>query len=232
MKQERNRKTATDSLVAELKEALSAAASGAGELSSIRRKLRTLTHACGYKRASSTFLEDLKQRLAQAGVYSDPALTDSGLRQDDWILFATGPFPADSLFFPKERDLQRFVDACLGNGPLRNLEPFREGRRPVAWEYRLPNKLRIDLLCQERTKSGKGALVAIELKRDHEKGTVEQMVRYLDALKRRFPRREVRGIIISGREDQVAATRLKELRGYRVEWLCYHVGLTRVASTT
>ena len=151
-----------------------------------RRRLRTVTTDCGH-RASAAFMEDLQERLKEAGVYTEPPLTDAGLRLGDWVRFSSGPFPPDSAFFPRERDLQRFVEACLGTGPFRNLEPYRVGRRIMWREFRLPDGRKIDLLCQERAKSGRGALVAIELKREHERGTIEQTISYLDALQQLHP---------------------------------------------
>ncbi len=193
-----------------------------------RRKLRTIVNACGRRSSSVSFLADLEDRLNQAGIYTEPPLTDTGLRRDDWVLFSTGPFPAVSTFFSKESDLQRFVEACLGTGVFRNLEPFTPDGRRSCREFRLPDSRRIDLLCQERTKSGVGALVAIELKREHQRGTVQQLIEYLDALKQLYPSRDVKGLIVSGVEDQVAATMLKNIVGYDIKWLCYNVSFSQV----
>jgi len=193
-----------------------------------RRKLRTIATACG-KRASIPFLASLQERLNQSNIYTDPPLIDSGLRLDDWVLFSTGPFPAASTFFSKESDLQRFVEACLGSSVFRNLEPFKVDGRRSCREFRLPGGRRIDLLCQERAKSGQGALVAIELKREQQRGTVQQMVEYLDALKQLYPTRTVKGLIVSGREDQVAATMLKSIVGYDIQWFCYDVSFRKLS---
>jgi hypothetical protein len=192
-----------------------------------RRKLRTVTAEC-YQKGSSRFLAQLGERLNEAGIYTEPPLANPEVRLDDWVLFSKGPFPPDSTIFSKEKDLQRFVEACLGKGTFRNLELFRAPGPVSGREFRLPSGHRIDLLCQERTKSGVGALVAIELKRSQERGTLEQMVGYLEELKQLHPCRHVRGIIISGREDQVAASLLKEQKGYDIGWLCYHVQFSDV----
>ena len=193
-----------------------------------RRKLRTIATACG-KRASAPFLASLQDRLNQSSMYTEPPLIDPGLRLDDWVLFSTGPFPAAAAFFSKESDLQRFVEACLGTSVFRNLEPFKPDGRRSCREFRLPDGRRIDLLCQERTKSGKGALVAIELKREQQRGTVQQVVEYLDALKQLYPTRTVKGLIVSGREDQVAATMLKSIVGYDIQWFCYDVSFRKLS---
>ena len=119
----------------------------------------------------------------------------------------------------------------MGSGVFRNLQVMKRNGKEVGREYRLPSGGQIDVLCEERTRRGKGALVVIELKRDRERGTVEQVIGYLDDLKRSFPSRGVRGIIISGREDQVAAAMLKGVRGYQIDWYCYRVTFERRAST-
>ncbi|HQZ72845.1 MAG TPA: endonuclease NucS [Anaerolineae bacterium] len=196
-----------------------------------RRKLRTIITDCGQKRGSQQFLARLASRLAEAGIYSEPAIADSGLRADDWVLFSSGPFPPDSAFFPRETDLQRFVEACLGSGVFRNLEPYRGDGRKSGREYLLPDGRRIDLLCQERTRSGVGALVVIELKREHERGTIEQVMSYIDTLKKLHPSRTVRGIIVSGRESQVASTLLKTATGYDIKWFCYRVTFEQLTAS-
>ena len=90
----------------------------------------------------------MEVHLNESQIYCEPALTDSGLRLDDWVLFSTGPFPPDVAFFPRERDLLRFVEASLGTGAFRNLERLRLGGRSGR-EFRLSDGRKIDLLCQE-----------------------------------------------------------------------------------
>jgi hypothetical protein len=193
-----------------------------------RRKLRTILNGCG-KRGSPSFLVRVDTRLMEAGIYTEPRVTDSGLRLDDWVLLSTGPFPPDSTLFPRESDLQRFVQACLGSGVFRNLELYRGRGNGSGREFRLPSGQRIDLLCQERTRTGHGALVVIELKREHERGTVDQVMGYIDELKKLFPARAVKSIIVSGREDQVASVRLRQVTGYDIRWLCYQVRFDELA---
>jgi hypothetical protein len=184
-----------------------------------RRKLRTILADCG-KKGSAGGLAAIADRLTEAGIYSEPGLTDSGLRLDDWVCLSTGPFPPDAAVFPKESALQRFVPACLGSGSFRNLELYKVRGGASGREFRLRGGRRIDLLCQERTRAGSGDLVVIELKREHERGTVEQVMGYMDALRLQFPSRKVRAIIVSGREEQVASARLKQVTGYDIRWLC------------
>lgn len=196
-----------------------------------RRKLRTMLADCG-KRGSAGVLAEIEARFTEAGIYTEPRLADSGLRLDDWVWFSTGPFPPDSAFFPREADLQRFVQACIGSGAFRNLELCKVKGHASGREFRLPDGRRIDLLCQERTKSGTGGLVVIELKREHERGTVEQVMSYIDALKQLYPSRAVRAIIVSGREDQVASVRLGQVTGYDIRWLCYDVTFNELSKSS
>ena len=140
--------------------------------------------------------------------------------------------PARFSLFPRETDLQRFVQACLGSGAFRNLELCKLKGHSSGREFRLPDGRRIDLLCQERSKSGTGALVVIEMKREHERGTVEQVMSYIDALRQLYPSRAVRAIIVSGREDQVASVRLTQVTGYDIKWLCYEVTFNELSKSS
>jgi len=64
-----------------------------------------------------------------------------------------------------------------------------------------------------------GALASIEVKSEGERGVTEQLVGYRDALRALFPDREVRGIIITGREDRVGAALLPSPDQNRIDWL-------------
>lgn len=114
-------------------------------------------------------------------------MVDEVLQADDWVRFFTEPFPPDVLSFAREKDLQLFVEACLGYGVFRGLRFYRDQNHRTGREFRLPNGQKIDLLCRERTRSGDESLVAFELKRDDEHGTVGQMIGYLDAFRKFFP---------------------------------------------
>lgn len=197
-----------------------------------RRKLKTLLTECR-KRGTPDALATIDGSFRQSGLYCEPALTDSGLRRNDWVWISNGPLPPDSMFFPREADLRKFVVACLGTGLFRNLEPFKAKGRSSDKEHVLPDKSRIDLLCQERAKSGAGDLVAIEFEREHERGSVEQLISYMDALKTQYPDRQIKGIILSGREDRVSAARLPQAgKGYDIRWLCYRVSFHEVTSSS
>ena len=137
--------------------------------------------------------------------------------------FSRDPFPPTPLVFRKESHLQQLVLASLGQGVFRNLKPFRSPGNPSGFEYHLPKGRKIDLLCQERTKHSAGTLVAIELKRHNPPDTVDQLVGYIDALRKKFPKREVRGIIISSSENPETTVSLDGRDGYDIEWYRYRV---------
>ena len=194
-----------------------------------KRLLRTVLTACGAK-ASMKALDRIGKALEAEGIYTEPPLNDAGLGRGAWILFSTGPFPADSLLFSRERELQRFVEACIGSGVFRDLRPYHEGKKNRSREYRLPSGNRIDILCEVKSRRGDGALVAIELKRERERGTVDQMVEYLDELASIFPDRKVRGLIVTGREDKVGAAMRRAADRYEIDWYCYKVSFEKLPS--
>lgn len=215
-----------DRFVGELRTALPADAPTDAPLVTERRLLRTVVERCD-ARLSRRFLARLSERLAAKGIYTEPPLESKGLRGRDWIYFASGPFPPDELLFPRERDLLRFVSACIGTGIFRDLRPAKFARNGGR-EFRLAGGRRIDLLCEEKSNSADSTLVAIELKQGGERGVVEQLVEYLDALKVQFPNRAVRGIIVTGRESRVGSKVLTSLEGHTIDWFCYEVGFRRV----
>ena len=132
----------------------------------VQRLLGTVAAGCGTK-VQAGFLSKLRLQLEGAGLHTEPPLSSPGLRRDNRIRFSTEPFPPDEPLFPRERDLQTFVQACLGLGvmPFRGLRLYQEGRKALGREFRLPDRRRIDLLCEERTRSGHGELVVIEVKK-------------------------------------------------------------------
>lgn len=160
--------------VAEMGAALKKAGHGALAPPIVHRLLGRVATRCGVKRVSAVFLQRLATHLRSASIHSEPSLDASGLRRTDRIRFSTQAFPPEPLLFNKERALQDFVKACIGVGPFRDLTLFKEGRSPRdSREFVLPGRTRIDLLCEQKARSGHGDLVAIELKRGKQPGTVE-----------------------------------------------------------
>lgn len=192
-----------------------------------QRKLSTVMRECGYRAINAQALAELDVELAQQQVFTDRALTSAALRRADWVSFSRLPFPPDELFFAKEAMLKDYLRAGVGNfGPFKELTL-------VGVEFALPSGRFIDLLCQERRRDNKGALVAIELKKaGRADGVVTQLTRYLEELARHpiASGRCVRGIIVSGRADEIQAKQLKGTQSLQVDWYVYSVKLERVGS--
>ncbi len=214
--------------ITELHTALQAEEANGEKPPVVRRKLRTVVNRCGYDNVRASFLDSLQKELNGTGIYTEPPLTQANLDHDDFVHFSTGPFPPDALFFPKESQLKEFVKSCLGTGRFRNLRLYEDNRRN-GWEFPVDGG-RVDLLCEEERRRGKGPLVAIELKRgESAREAVVQLVGYLEKLSQMFPDRKVNGLIISGREDKVGIAVLGEFKKFEIEWWCYKVEFTRVS---
>jgi len=176
-----------------------------------RRKLRTVLTECG-KRGSARTLADIEARFAEAGIYTEPKLADSALRLNDWVWFSTGPFHRIQ---PSSRERPIFSGLFRRASEVAPSEPGTlqgQGAR-VGARVRLPDGRRIDLLCQERTKSGTRSSCCHRAETRTRTRTIEQVMSYIDALKQLYPSRSVRAIIVSGREDQVASVRLGKSLG-------------------
>lgn len=187
-----------------------------------QKKLSTVVARCGSRLATAALLKDLEEELARASVYSHRPISSPSLKRDEFVRFSRVPFAPDELFFGNEQRLKEFLRAGVGSfGPLKDLEL-------VGAEFGLPSRRRIDLLCRERRRDGKGALVAVELKKASQaNGVVNQVVRYLKELSAHpvADSRSVRGMIISGKADDVEARQLKAETEFRVDWYVYEVSL-------
>ena len=94
--------------------------------------------------------------------------------------------------------MQEFLLGATGTfAPLKNLLLRQE-------QFPLSTGGRIDILCEEDQRDGRGKLVVVELKRRSDEGTTAQVVRYLRDLAREpvaTDRPGVRAIVISGGDD-------------------------------
>jgi hypothetical protein len=193
-----------------------------------QKKLSTVVARCGSRLATAALLKDIEAELARASVYSHRPISSPALKRDDFVKFSRVPFTPDELFFDNEQLLKEFLRAGVGSfGPLKDLEL-------ESAEFGLPSRRRIDLLCRERRRDGKGALVAVELKKANQAtGVVNQVVRYLKELSAHplAAGRSVRGMIISGKADDVEARQLKTETEFLVEWFVYEVRLDRRAAS-
>ena len=189
-----------------------------------KKRLSKLAEACGSRIVHAELLRDLEHELKVAGVYTHRPVSSPALGRNDWVQLSRLKFAPDELFFDNEQLLKEFLLAGIGRfGFLRDLE--REEQ-----EFVLPSHRRIDILCRERRRGGRGDLVAIELKKAKQAdGVVTQVVRYLEELAAHplAKDRKVRGIIVSGQADDVEAGMLAAERRFRIEWYCYRVSLEK-----
>lgn len=194
-----------------------------GRPATVRKRLSSIVIGCGRKHSSQALLRSVANACSAAAIHYQPPIDDPSVPSRTWIHFSTQPIPSESLLFPDERDLRRFVEARLGSGAFRGLELYWERPDKPPREYGLRSGRRIDLLCQERTKSGVGALVAFEFKKWDDDDTVLQIKRYIDELRERFPNRSIKGVIVTGRKDFQSIDILRRFKDYDIRWLCYHV---------
>jgi hypothetical protein len=186
-----------------------------------RYKARTIHSACGLKRMSASFFVDLTARLASGGIYTDRLLTAPGLRNDDWVRFARVPFPPACVLVEREQLLHELLRGAIGRyGPLKDL-------RLIGEQHTLHTGRRIDLLCEEDRRDGRGALVVIELKRSSDERAIEQTVSYIRDLRQEplAAGRTVRGLIIVGKDDDAGTQIAKTLKDYDIRWCRYGISL-------
>ncbi len=188
------------------------------------RKLSTLARGCGSSTVHAELLRDLEQALEAAKIYTHRPVSSPALKRNDVVQLSRLRFAPDELFFENEQLLQDFLFAGIGQfGPLRDLERAEQ-------EFALPSGRSIDILCRERRKDGRGDLVVVELKKAKKaRGVVTQIVGYLQELSAHplAKGRKVRGIIVSGRGDDVEAGTLASERRFRIEWYHYKVSLEK-----
>jgi hypothetical protein len=187
----------------------------------IRRKIVRLLSDCGRQNITRPFLAEFDQALTTASLFTRPSLVARPLLQDECVEFSTRPFDPQSVFFETEAELREFLRRAVG------VMPPLEALQERAYEYRLPSGKRIDLLCEEISKNGKGALVAIEFKRDDPTyGVVAQLDAYLTELAKTAEGRgrQVRGLIISGPERDGRAADVSHAQN-RIDWYYYSVAL-------
>lgn len=195
----------------------------------VRKKLRTLVADAGYSVLAPTLRKKLTSAFTAAGLHVSADVGDPAVGQDTFLAISTHPIKPEAFLFAKEVHLEGFVEASLGIGPLKNLSLFQASDERSGRQFRIGGKV-VDLLCKEALGSDRWGLVAIELKRDEApRGTLTQMVEYLDLLHKSFPDRSLRGIIVSSSEDAIDRKVLGEqpLR-FRVDWLRYKVSFEPV----
>lgn len=192
-----------------------------------QKHLKTVLARCGSRLAMPGVLTEIETELGASGVHAHRPISSPALRREDWVKFSRLPFAADELFFESEPLLKEYLRAGIGSfGPLRDLEL-------EAAEFYLPSRRRVDLLCRERRRDNRGALVAVELKKAKQDGVVTQLIRYLEELSKHALAngRAVRGMIISGQADDTEARQLAAETRFQIDWFTYVVNLELRASS-
>lgn len=182
-----------------------------------RRKLRTVLSEIGLRRRSQASLERLREALESKGIYSQPLVSSSMVRPDEWVRFSSKPLPTPELLFPTEKQMKKAIMAAIERVP-----PLDRLCSPES-EFRVAGQ-RIDIFCRDKQTN---AAVAIELKKDWKPELAHQMIRYLRLLDEHGYGEEapVRGIIITGSHDPLTASLIDGNSRYQIDWYVYDIAL-------
>ncbi|TDY09766.1 hypothetical protein BCL50_1863 [Mycolicibacterium litorale] len=190
-------------------------------------KLGVLVREAGYERGSRRLLEELSDRLREAGVDFSPELSDDANTPETTIHFFDAKRPVQGLqpareLFEEESQLQHFL---WKNKHF--LSQATKHLRLTDREKVLAPGSRPDLIAVD-TKSKE--LVGIELKAGTpDEGIVAQAAKYMDALKTAAEAQGHKGarlMIITGQPNEQLAEQVQvhaEKVGVRCEWLLYRV---------
>jgi hypothetical protein len=189
------------------------------------RRLRSIVQEIGDRRISRPHLQKLDAALKDKGIYVDRVLADPELTQDDVVRFSLAPFPPEAMLFTHEKYLRGLIKSHIGNyGQLKSLVL-------KDTEVRLSTGVRVDILCEDRSKAARGTIVFIELKRNEASDRLATQIRkYADAIRQepQFKGRPVRAIVVSADVDD-ATRSLLLASGVPVELLKYSIRLERAA---
>lgn len=76
-----------------------------GDTPIVRRKVRSMIRQCGRAKRTQPLLNSVEAKLADAGVYADPDITDIDLGLDTYVRFTLAPPPPIGKIFKPERAL-------------------------------------------------------------------------------------------------------------------------------
>lgn len=195
-------------------------------------RLDVIIGRAGAKRRSTQLLLRLEQAFTAAGLGTDPRLTDPNLRADERVFVFDATRPVDDL---PRRDGYAFADeAAMQSFVWTNrtkIRKFQElGLKGFKPQFPLGGgEGKIDLLCHRSTSTGK-ELVGIELKPgkpdDRAEGQSQRYLDDLDAYARIHGYDSAQLIVISGRPNKAARTRVESYaaaKGAKVTFLLYSV---------
>lgn len=195
--------------------------------------LHVIVGKAGNKKVTPRVLEDLTRAFQDRGIHAFPRLSDPGVDRNTRIYFSRdkGTFEGMGLpheLFDTETAMQKFFSTKFA-AVLPELE-----LRKSQYAVDPPRADKIDLLALDKKAR---ELVAIELKHQWpDKGVVEQMGRYVRALRIQAEREGLngaRGLLITGQPDRRVLESLQELaRGSetRIDWMLYRFGVKLFAA--
>ncbi|MGV0635908.1 hypothetical protein ABQE69_15995 [Mycolicibacillus trivialis] len=207
------------------------AKSGARSLShSPDSMLGVLVREAGYQRTSPKFLEELDQRLRDAGIDTFPELADPDNNRRTRIYFFDRKKPVRGFqrprqLFAAEKQLSRFL--WMNKAVLPYVK--KNSLRISGHEVRIADNCIIDLLAEDEKT---GELVGFELKAaEADDRLVGQAAKYMRALAHRAKaegRPGARLLIVTGQPDESLFERVQvhaEKYGVETQWLLYRVSI-------
>ena len=195
-------------------------------------RLDVIIGRAGAKRRSKQLLARLEHAFTAAGLGTDPQLTAPDLRIDERVFVFDATRPIDDLprrdgcSFTNEAAMQSFVWTNR-----KKIRKFQElGLKGFKSQFPLDGgEGKIDLLCHRSTQREK-ELVGIELKpgkpNDRAEGQSQRYLDGLDAYARTHGYDSAHLIVISGRPNKAARTRVESYaaaKGMKVTFLLYSV---------
>ncbi len=194
-------------------------------------RLDVIIERAGAKRRSKQLMARLEQAFAEAGMGTEPRLTDPDLRTDERIFVFDATRPIDDLprrdghAFTNEAAMQSFVFTNR-----KKIRKFQElGLKRFKEQFPFDSGRKIDLLCYRWIGKDK-ELVGIELKPgkpdDGAEGQSQQYLDELDAYARANGYASAHLIVISGRPNKSSRARVESYaasRGLKVTFLLYSV---------
>ena len=192
--------------------------------------LSTLVREAGYERIAPKLLEELQDRLREAGIRTFPELTDPSNTRKTRIHFfdlkkPVPGFQQPQQLFAEEKELSRFL--WMNRAMLPYVK--KVGLHIRGQEMRIADNCIVDLLAEDKKT---GELVGFELKAgEADDRVVGQAAKYMRSLVRQAKtegRPGARLLIVTGQPDESLAELVQahaERYGVKTQWLLYRVSM-------
>lgn len=203
-----------------------------GKTQVTRRLVRSILYQCGWQKRSPERLTALENRLADAGLYADPDITDMDLGLGTWIRFTPEPPPPVGRVFKPERALGYHLSKYPAElerelphlGTLRHISGGCKPEKTYGFEG-------IDLKPDLVFSSSSGRWLVCELERgDPKNESVDQLEMYARAVGARG--KTITAALITGSPRSAgvkkqATRRIQTLRtqGFDAWWIVYDVAV-------